>query len=152
MNESKNKVVSVNDINFSNNNNFVLIAGPCVIESLDHALNMTGLITEICKKLKINFIYKSSFDKANRTSIKSNRGIGLNNSLNIFKELKKVYKCSIITDVHEASQCEEVSQFVDILQIPAFLSRQTDLLISAANTRKGYNGKKRPVFCAMGHE
>ncbi len=142
MNEIKNKVVSVNNINFSNNNNFVLIAGPCVIESLEHALNMTGLISEICKKLKINFIYKSSFDKANRTSIKSDRGIGLNNALNIFKELKKAYNCSIITDVHEPSQCEEVSQFVDILQIPAFLSRQTDLLISAANTGKAIMVKK----------
>ena len=77
MNKTENKIISINDINFSNNNNFVLIAGPCVIESLEHALNMTGLIKDICKKLKINFIYKSSFDKANRTSIRSKRGVGL---------------------------------------------------------------------------
>ncbi len=142
MNEKEQKTVSINNINFSNNNNFVLIAGPCVIESLDHAINMTGLISDICKKFKINFVYKSSFDKANRTSIKSNRGVGLEQSLNIFKEVKKVFSCSIITDVHEPSQCREVSKFVDILQIPAFLSRQTDLLISAANTKKAVMVKK----------
>tara|TARA_A100001011_G_scaffold41899_1_gene39579 strand:- start:296 stop:1153 length:858 start_codon:yes stop_codon:yes gene_type:complete len=142
MNEKEQKTVSINNINFSNNNNFVLIAGPCVIESLDHAINMTGLISDICKKFKIDFVYKSSFDKANRTSIKSNRGIGLEQSLNIFKEVKKVFSCSIITDVHESSQCYEISKFVDILQIPAFLSRQTDLLISAANTKKAVMVKK----------
>ncbi len=142
MNEKEQKTVSINNINFSNNNNFVLIAGPCVIESLDHAINMTGLISDICKKFKIDFVYKSSFDKANRTSIKSNRGIGLEQSLNIFKEVKKVFSCSIITDVHESSQCYEISKFVDIIQIPAFLSRQTDLLISAANTKKAVMVKK----------
>ena len=142
MNEKEQKTVSINNIDFSNNNNFVLIAGPCVIESLDHAIEMTGLISDICKKFKINFVYKSSFDKANRTSIKSNRGVGLEQSLNIFKEVKKLFSCSIITDVHEPSQCYEISKFVDILQIPAFLSRQTDLLISAANTKKAVMVKK----------
>ena len=142
MNKVENKIVAINDINFSNDNKFVLIAGPCAIESLEHAINMTGLIKDICKKFKINFVYKSSFDKANRTSINSDRGIGLETSLSIFEELKKVYQCSIITDVHEASQCKEVSQFVDILQIPAFLSRQTDLLVSAANTKKAVMVKK----------
>ena len=142
MTQKKQKIVSINNINFSNNRRFVLIAGPCVIESLEHAVNMTGLIKEICKKFNINFVYKSSFDKANRTSIKSKRGVGLEKSLNIFQELKKLYNCSIITDVHESSQCNEVSKFVDILQIPAFLSRQTDLLISAANTKKAVMVKK----------
>ena len=138
----KQKIVSINNINFSNDSRFVLIAGPCAIESLDHAVNMTGLIKEICKKFKINFVYKSSFDKANRSSIKSERGIGLEKSLSIFQELKKIYNCSIITDVHEVSQCNKVSEYVDILQIPAFLSRQTDLLISAANTKKAVMVKK----------
>ena len=138
----KQKIVSINNINFSNDSRIVLIAGPCAIESLDHAVNMTGLIKEICNKFKINFVYKSSFDKANRSSIKSERGVGLEKSLNIFQELKKIHKCSIITDVHEASQCNIVSEYVDILQIPAFLSRQTDLLISAANTKKAVMVKK----------
>ncbi len=142
MNKTEQKIVTINDIDFSNNNPFVLIAGPCAVESLDHAIDMTGLIKEVCQKFKINFVYKSSFDKANRTSIKSKRGVGLEKSCNIFQELKKVYNCTIITDVHEASQCNEVSSFVDIIQIPAFLSRQTDLLISAANTKKAVMVKK----------
>ena len=142
MNKIEQKTVSINKIDFSNNNRFVLIAGPCVVESLDHALNITGLIRDICGKFDINFVYKSSFDKANRTSIKSSRGVGLEKALNIFQELKKVYKCAIITDVHEPAQCSEVSKFVDIIQIPAFLSRQTDLLISAANTKKAVMVKK----------
>ena len=142
MKKIQNKIVSINDISFSNDNRLVLIAGPCAIESLDHALNMTGLINDICKQYKINFVYKSSFDKANRTSIHSNRGLGFEKSLNIFQELKKTYNCSIITDVHVASQCEEVSKFVDILQIPAFLSRQTDLLLAAAHTKKAVMIKK----------
>ncbi len=142
INKNSNKQVVVNNIRFSNSNKLVLISGPCAVESLDHAINMTGIIKEICEKLNIDFVYKSSFDKANRTSIDSNRGIGLENSLKIFEELKKVFACSIITDVHDTSQCKQVSNYVDILQIPAFLSRQTDLLISAAKTKKAVMVKK----------
>lgn len=126
--------VKVNNINFSNSKQFVLIAGPCAIESLDHAINITGKIKDICNNLNIEFVYKSSFDKANRSSVESPRGVGLEKSLRIFEELKNIYDCSIITDVHETSHCQEISKYVDILQIPAFLSRQTDLLISAAKT------------------
>ncbi len=138
----KQKSVSVNNINFSNLKQFVLIAGPCAIESMDHAINITGKIKDICNSLNIEFVYKSSFDKANRSSIQSQRGVGLEKSMRIFEELKKVYDCSIITDVHETSHCQEISKYVDILQIPAFLSRQTDLLISAAKTKKTVMVKK----------
>ena len=138
----KQKNVSVNNINFSNLKQFVLIAGPCAIESMDHAINITGKIKDICNSLNIEFVYKSSFDKANRSSIQSQRGVGLEKSMRIFEELKKVYDCSIITDVHETSHCQEISKYVDILQIPAFLSRQTDLLISAAKTKKTVMVKK----------
>ena len=142
MNEKINKVVAVNNIKFSNTNKLVLISGPCVVESLDHAVNMTGLINDICKNLNMEFVYKSSFDKANRTSIESKRGVGLEKSLKIFEELKKNFQCNIITDVHETFQCSEVSKYVDVLQIPAFLSRQTDLLIAAAKTNKTVMIKK----------
>ena len=142
MNEKINKVVAVNNIKFSNTNKLVLISGPCVVESLDHAVNMTGLINDICKNLNMEFVYKSSFDKANRTSIESKRGVGLEKSLKIFEELKKNFQCNIITDVHETFQCSEVSKYVDVLQIPAFLSRQTDLLIAAAKTTKTVMIKK----------
>ena len=138
----KQKNVSVNNINFSNLKQFVLIAGPCAIESMDHAINITGKIKDICNSLNIEFVYKSSFDKANRSSIQSQRGVGLEKSMRIFEELKNVYDCSIITDVHETSHCQEISKYVDILQIPAFLSRQTDLLISAAKTKKTVMVKK----------
>ena len=138
----QNIIVPVNKINFSNSNKLVLISGPCAIESLDHAINMTGEIKDICNNLNIDYVYKSSFDKANRTSIDSNRGMGLESSIKIFEQLKKTFSCSIITDVHVPSQCDEVSNFVDIIQIPAFLSRQTDLLIAAAKTKKAVMVKK----------
>ncbi len=142
MNKEKNKTIGINDIELSNSNKLVLIAGPCAIESFDHAVHITGLISEICSKLSIKYVYKSSFDKANRTSIKSKRGIGVESALKIFEEIKKIYNCSIITDVHESNQCSLISKYVDILQIPAFLSRQTDLLIAAANTKKAVMVKK----------
>ena len=140
--KNNNIEVKVNNINFSNSNKLVLISGPCAIESIDHAVNMTGVIKDTCDSLRIDFVYKSSFDKANRTSINSSRGIGFEKSLRVFEELKKIYSCSIITDVHDASQCKEIAKYVDILQIPAFLSRQTDLLISAAKTDKTVMIKK----------
>ena len=142
MTENNNVNVSVNNINFSNSNKIVLISGPCAVESLDHAVDMTGKIKDICNSLNIDFVYKSSFDKANRTSIDSSRGLGIEKSLKIFEEIKKIFSCNIITDIHNPSQCEVVSKFVDILQVPAFLSRQTDLLLAAASTSKTVMVKK----------
>ena len=134
--------VKIGNNNIANHLPLTLISGPCVIESKQHAIDTAGKINEICSLLGINFIYKSSFDKANRSSIKSTRGIGLNKSLSIFADIKKKYKCNITTDVHEISQCSKVAKYVDLLQIPAFLCRQTDLLISAAKTKKPINIKK----------
>ena len=138
----KNIVVKIGKNNVANDLPLTLIAGPCLIESKEHAVDMAGKINEICSLLNINFIFKSSFDKANRTSIKSARGIGLNKSLSIFSEIKKKIKCSITTDVHEPDQCSKVSKVVDLLQIPAFLCRQTDLLVAAAKTGAVINVKK----------
>ena len=138
----KNKNLVLNNIEIANDKPFVLIAGPCVVESKDHALEMATKIKSICEELNISFIYKSSFDKANRTSIDSNRGIGLKDTLKIFEYLKKHLKVTIITDVHEKEQCNEIAKIVDILQIPAFLCRQTDLLIAAAKTNKAVMVKK----------
>ena len=139
---SKNIIVKVGKNNIANNFPFTLIAGPCVIESKQHSFDMAGKINDICSLLKINFVYKSSFDKANRTSINSPRGIGLSKSLSIFSEIKKKIKCSVTTDVHETGQCSKISKVVDLLQIPAFLCRQTDLLVAAAKTKKPVNIKK----------
>ena len=138
----KNVIVKIGNNNIGNKLPLTLISGPCVIESKQHALDTAGKINEICSLLGINFIYKSTFDKANRTSIKSSRGIGLNKSLSIFSEIKKKYKCSVTTDVHEPSQCIKISKVVDLIQIPAFLCRQTDLLVAAAKTKKPINIKK----------
>ena len=138
----KNTVVTIGQNKLANHLPLSLIAGPCLIESKQHAIDISGKIKDICSILNINFIFKSSFDKANRTSIKSARGVGLNNSLNIFSEIKKKIKCSITTDVHEPDQCKKISKVVDLLQIPAFLCRQTDLLLAAAKTRKPINVKK----------
>ena len=138
----KKLTVTCGNINISNLNNFCLIAGPCQLESEQHAMDMSGKIKEITSKLGINFIYKTSFDKANRTSLKGKRGIGLEQSLPIFDKIKKEVKVPILTDIHNAEQCSEVARHVDILQIPAFLCRQTDLLIAAAKTKKIINVKK----------
>lgn len=136
------KKVKVGNFTIANDLPITLFAGPCQIESLQHSLDMAGKIAEICKKQGINFIYKSSFDKANRSSIEGKRGVGLNESLKIFTEIKKLYNCPIVTDVHVAEQCDEIASVVDILQIPAFLCRQTDLLIAAAKTGKIIKIKK----------
>jgi len=127
---------------FSNDNPFVLIAGPCQVESKDHAVHMCGTLLEISMGHNIPLVYKSSFDKANRTSFNSPRGLGLEKSLQIFEDIKKQFKVPVITDVHEVGQCEEVSSVVDMLQIPAFLCRQTDLLIASAKTQKPVMIKK----------
>ena len=127
---------------FGNNLKLSLIAGPCVLESLSHARKMVEKLLDINEKLNVNFTYKTSFDKANRTSLSGVRGLGLDESLKIFSELKKEYKIKLLTDVHSEEQCSLVSEYVDIIQIPAFLCRQTDLLISAAKTNKVINVKK----------
>ncbi len=138
----KNKEIKINNIIIGNKRPLTLIAGPCVVESYEHSVLMVSKIKSITEKLGINFIYKSSFDKANRTSINSSRGPGLDESLEIFKNIKKKFGCSIITDVHDSSHVDEVSEVVDIIQIPAFLSRQTDLLIASAKTNKPVMVKK----------
>ena len=138
----KQKEINISNFKIGNNLPFTLIAGPCQLESRVHALKMVTKIQKITKKLKINFIYKTSFDKANRTNIRGKRGLGLEKSLLIFDEIKKNYKVPILTDVHTAEQCALLSDHVDILQIPAFLCRQTDLLIAAAKTKKIINVKK----------
>jgi 2-dehydro-3-deoxyphosphooctonate aldolase (KDO 8-P synthase) len=127
---------------FGNNLKLSLIAGPCVLESHSHARKMVEKLLNINEKLNVNFTYKTSFDKANRTSLSGVRGLGLDESLKIFSELKNEYKIKILTDVHTEEQCNLVSEYVDIIQIPAFLCRQTDLLISAAKTNKVINVKK----------
>lgn len=137
-----NKVIKIKKVLLGNNLPLTLIAGPCQIESKEHAMMMASEIKKITDKLKIGFIFKSSFDKANRTSLKSKRGIGLEKSLLIFDEISKKLNLPILTDVHNEEQCSIVSEVVDIIQIPAFLCRQTDLLIAAARTQKIINVKK----------
>jgi len=138
----KNKTIKCKNLLISNKKPLTLIAGPCQLESEQHAIEMVRKIKKITSKLKINFIYKTSFDKANRTSLKSKRGIGLEKSLKIFQKIKKKFNVPILTDVHTIEQCKIISNFVDIIQIPAFLCRQTDLLIAAAKTNKIINIKK----------
>ena len=134
--------VKCKDIEISNSNRFCLIAGPCQLETEQHAMDMAGKIQEIAKKFNIGFIYKTSFDKANRTSLKGKRGAGLEKSLPVFDKIKKELKLPILTEIHNEEQCSLVSNHVDVLQIPAFLCRQTDLLIAAAKTNKIINVKK----------
>lgn len=134
--------MTFNNFTVANNRPLTLIAGPCQIESLDHSLYMAERLTKITQKLGINFIYKSSFDKANRTSAETPRGVGLEEGLSILAEVKKQIGCNLLTDVHKEEQCEIVSEIVDVLQIPAFLCRQTDLLKAAAATHKIINVKK----------
>ncbi len=137
------KTVSVSpNVTYANDKPFCLMAGPCVLESKQHAYDMCGAMKEITGKLGIPFIYKSSFDKANRTSISGARGLGLEASLEIFKSVRKDFDVPMVTDVHTAEQCSIVAEAVDILQIPAFLCRQTDLLLAAGQTGKTIHVKK----------
>ena len=138
----KNITVNCDGIKISNEEKICLIAGPCQLENEQHALDMAGKISEISKKYNIGLIYKTSFDKANRTSLKSKRGVGLEKSLPIFDKIKKQINVPILTDIHNAEQCSVVANHVDVLQIPAFLCRQTDLLVAAAKTNKIINVKK----------
>lgn len=138
----QNRRVQVGNITFSNDLPFGLICGPCQLESMDHTMDLAGKIVEIAKKLNIPYVFKASFDKANRTSINGARGVGLEKAMEIFAEVKKRFGCPVITDVHEPCQCAEVAPVVDMLQIPAFLCRQTDLVVAAAKTGKALNIKK----------
>ena len=138
----ENVKVNCSSIEISNSNRICLIAGPCQLETEQHAMDMAGKIKEITDKFKIGFIYKTSFDKANRTSLKGKRGAGLDKSLPVFDKIKKELNIPILTDIHNEEQCTVVSEHVDVLQIPAFLCRQTDLLIAAAKTNKIINVKK----------
>lgn len=136
------KRVLLKNITLANDLPLNVIAGPCAMESRDHALEMADALSGICARLGVGLIYKSSFDKANRTSLGSTRGVGLDKALPIFAEIQDKYGCPVITDVHEPGQCEPVAEVVDILQIPAFLCRQTDLLVAAAKTGAAINVKK----------
>lgn len=137
-----NRTVSVGSISLSNDLPLGLIAGPCAMESRAHALETAQALVEMTSALNMPLIYKSSFDKANRTSVNAPRGIGLNLAMDVFAEIKERFGCPVITDVHEADQCSAVAEVVDVLQIPAFLCRQTDLLIAAATTGCAVNVKK----------
>ncbi|MFL2896491.1 MAG: 3-deoxy-8-phosphooctulonate synthase [Candidatus Pelagibacter sp.] len=136
------KIVNCNGIKISNNEKIVIIAGPCQLETEQHAMDMAGKIKEITSKFNVGCIYKTSFDKANRTSLKGKRGAGLDSSLPVFDKIKKELNVPVLTDIHNEKQCSIVSDHVDVLQIPAFLCRQTDLLVAAAKTNKIINVKK----------
>jgi 2-dehydro-3-deoxyphosphooctonate aldolase (KDO 8-P synthase) len=142
MTESKAHAVAVGRVRFGNDLPLAIIAGPCAMESRDHALETAAALKEIAGRLGLGLVYKSSFDKANRTSSASARGIGLGEALPIFAEVKERLGLPVVTDVHEIEQCAPVAEVVDILQIPAFLCRQTDLLVAAARTGRVVNVKK----------
>ena len=138
----ENKTVKCGKLSISNANPFTLIAGPCQLENEKHAVEVANKLKAMTQELNIGLIYKTSFDKANRTSLKGKRGVGLEKSLPVFDKIRKEVGIPVLTDVHTVEQCEIVSKHVDVLQIPAFLCRQTDLLIAAAKTGKIINVKK----------
>jgi len=140
--QTASSIVAVGKARFGNKLPLALIAGPCALESREHALEMASALRSIAKKLEIGLVYKTSFDKANRTSANSKRGIGLEHALPIFAEIRKTIGIPILTDVHEPAQCATVAEVADVLQIPAFLCRQTDLLTAAARTGRTVNIKK----------
>jgi 2-dehydro-3-deoxyphosphooctonate aldolase (KDO 8-P synthase) len=137
-----NDIVEIGETRFGNALPLALIAGPCALESRAHALEMAQALKEIAGRLKIGLLYKTSFDKANRTSAASARGLGLDQALPIFAEIRDTLGIPVLTDVHESQQCARVAEAVDVLQIPAFLCRQTDLLVAAARTGRAINVKK----------
>lgn len=136
------RVQIANNLTIGGKNRFILIAGPCAIESEEMVMETAGRLQEVCAELAIPFVFKSSFDKANRSSIHASRGIGMEKGLEILQRVKTRFNVPIVTDVHESWQCQPVAEVADILQIPAFLSRQTDLLLAAAQTGKVVNVKK----------
>jgi 2-dehydro-3-deoxyphosphooctonate aldolase (KDO 8-P synthase) len=142
LDQKPNSNVAVGAVRFGNELPLALIAGPCALESKAHALEIATALKDIATRVGVGFVYKTSFDKANRTSAKSARGIGLEQALPIFSEIREKLKVPVLTDVHEAEHCARVATAVDVLQIPAFLCRQTDLLIAAARTNKVINVKK----------
>lgn len=137
-----NPVVTLGQVAVGNARKLVIIAGPCQLESRAHAFDMAGALKEACTKAGVGLVYKTSFDKANRSSAGTQRGIGLERALPIFADIRQTFALPVLTDVHERDQCAAVAQAVDVLQIPAFLSRQTDLLVAAAHTGKAVNVKK----------
>jgi len=137
-----NKIVKCGKLEISNSNSFTLIAGPCQLENEKHAISVAEQLKEMTQKLNIGLIYKTSFDKANRTSLNGERGSGLEKSLPIFDKIRKDLEIPVLTDIHTADQCKILSKHVDVLQIPAFLCRQTDLLVAAAKTGNIINVKK----------
>jgi 2-dehydro-3-deoxyphosphooctonate aldolase (KDO 8-P synthase) len=139
---AKSHHVHIGNMSIGNDRPLVLIAGPCALESRQHAMEMSHALVEITGKLGMGLIYKTSFDKANRTSVSGGRGLGLEKSLPIMGEVREKWGCPVLTDVHEPGQCATVAEAVDVLQIPAFLCRQTDLLIAAAKTGRAVNVKK----------
>lgn len=139
---NKQNAVKVGNVTFANDKPISFILGPCQLESRQHAFDMAGAIKEICDRLAVGFVYKSSYDKANRTSLGATRGTGLENATSIFEDLRQEFGVPILTDVHSADQCSRIAPYVDVLQIPAFLCRQTDLLVAAAKTGKCVNVKK----------
>ena len=139
---AKQRRVKIGNVTFGNDSPLALIAGPCALESRAHAFEMADALTAMARKLGIGLIYKTSFDKANRTSITSARGMGLKKALPILAEIREKFGCPVLTDVHDASQCAPVAEYVDVLQIPAFLCRQTDLLIAAGETGRAIHVKK----------
>ena len=139
---SDSKVIEIGHVQVGGENPLTFILGPCQLESRDHAMFMAEKIIQVCEPSSSNFIFKSSFDKANRSSIASARGVGIEEGLKILEEVKLTFGCPVITDIHTVSQCAAASEVVDVLQIPAFLSRQTDLLIAAGETKKPINVKK----------
>jgi len=136
------KKINVGNVTLGNDRPLAIIAGPCALESRAHALEMSHALAEMTNRLGIGFIYKTSFDKANRTALFGDRGIGINSGLPILAEVKDKHGCPVLTDVHLPEQCNPVAEVVDILQIPAFLCRQTDLIVAAAKTGKTLNIKK----------
>ena len=136
------KKIKIGGFEVKNDNKLFLIAGPCVIENRDHASYHAKMIKQICDELSLDFVFKSSFDKANRTNINSSRGVGIEKGLEILNEIKNSLNVPVLTDVHESYQCDLLKEVVDIIQIPAFLCRQTDLLLNASNTGKIINIKK----------
>ena len=139
---SGSNIVKIGDISIGGGNPLAFILGPCQLENRDHAMFMAEKISKVCSPSSSNFIFKSSFDKANRSSIASARGVGIEEGLKILEEVKLTFNCPVITDIHSISQCASAAEVVDILQIPAFLSRQTDLLLAAGETGKPVNVKK----------
>src|SRR5262245_58449764 len=137
-----NASVAIGNVTFANDRPIALFAGPCAMESRAHALEMASALKEICGRLGIGLVYKTSFDKANRTSLKAGRGVGLDGALPVFAEIRARLGLPVVTDVHTVEQCAPLAEVVDVLQIPAFLCRQTDLVVAAARTGRAVKIKK----------